>query len=298
VIGLLSEDGTMYDEQPPALNVVVTFNALYEFASVVGGERVSVSQIIPDGADAHHFEPVARDLAALQYADIFIMNGLGFEPWAQHAIDAAGHDGLVIIDVSAHIDPIAVSNDCHGCSGDNRGAYDPHIWLSLGYAGTIAREITVAFIDADIDGWGYYEKNLSQFLYDLYALYQEYHDRFSALEYRTIVTSHAVFAYLCREFGLYQRSIKGIFSEGEPSARALADLVEFCRENNITVVLTEYLKSPLIAETLANEIDGTVKTIYTIESAEAGLSFIERMAINLAVIYESLSAAASKLYHH
>jgi len=283
-----------YEHSPAApdkpLSVVVTFDALYEFASAVGGGRMSISQIIPNGADAHRFEPAARDFTALNHADVFIMSGLGFEPWAQSAVNAAGHDGLIVVDASGEVEPITVSNE-HCCEGAscNNGSYDPHIWLSLTNAAIMTENITAAFIRADPDGANYFAKNRDAFISALEDLFQEYYDRFSALENRTIVTSHAIFAYLCRDFGLYQVSISGVFAAGEPTARALSELVEFCRQNNITTVLTEYLKSPLVAETLANEIGGTVKTIFTIESAEAGMSYLDRMAVNLAVIYESLT---------
>jgi len=277
--------------EAPVLNVTVTFDALYEFASAIGSGRVSVSRIIPDGANAHHFEPRARDLSALRYADLFIKSGLGFEPWANAAVRAAGNDSLIVIEASKGIEPIALDcvDHCHSHGHSHRhSTYDPHIWLSLRNAGTMAENIKLAFIDADPVGADYYRQNLAEFAGHLDALFDEYYRQFQNLENRTIVVSHAVFAYLCRDFGLVQNSIQGVFAEGEPNARALAGLVEFSRNNNVTAVLTERLASPILAESLANEIDADVKIVYTIENAEDGLSYLERMAKNLAVIYEVL----------
>ena len=277
--------------ETPTLSVTVTFDALYEFASAIGGERVSISKIIPDGVNAHHFEPRARDLAALHYADLFIMSGFGFEPWADAAARAAGNSALIVIDASRGVEPIALDCGEHCNShkhSHHHGAYDPHIWLSLRNAVIMAENIKLAFIDADPGGADYYRQNFADFTGRLDALFDEYYRRFQSVQNRVIVVSHAVFSYLCRDFGLFQSSIQGVFTEGEPNARALSRLVEFSRENNVTAVLTEHLAPPLVAQTLANEIGVDVRVVYTIENAEDGLSYLERMARNLSIIYEVL----------
>jgi zinc transport system substrate-binding protein len=80
-----------------------------------------------------------------------------------------------------------------------------------------------------------------------------------------------------------------VFAEGEPSAQQLAELVDYCRQNGVTTIFAEEMASPEISQTLANEVGASVKTIYTMESAEDGLSYLERMADNLSEIYDALS---------
>ena len=297
------------------LNAVVTFDALYELAMAVGGDRVSVKNIMPPGAEAHHFEPGARDLELLNTADLFIICGLGFEPWADSAVNAAANSRLVVCDASRGVDPIELGNSGgemrevyegtavraqgsggggHEDHGDHEhhdhlnGSYDPHVWLSPACAVIMARNIRDAFIEADPDGADSYRRNFDEIALRLNELTDDYAEKFEPLENRTIVTGHAVFAYLCRDFGLAQNSVEGVFAEGEPSARALAELVDFCRGNNVRTILAEALASPLVAETLASEAGASVEMIYTMESAEDGLSYLDRMEHNLEVIYKSL----------
>ena len=274
-----------------SLGVVVTFDALYELAVAIGGERARVSNIMPPGADAHHFEPGARDLGLLSTADVLLICGLGFEPWVQNAVTAAANDKLVMCDVSLGIEPIGVEE--HEGSHEH-GYYDPHIWLSPACAVIIAENIRDTFIQVDPDGAEYYSRNYDEFSGALNRLLEEYSGKFKDLVNRTIVTGHAVFAYLCRDFGLVQNSIEGVFEEGEPSARALADLIDFCRSESITAILTESLSSPLVAETLAAEAGADVIVIYTMESAEEGLTYIARMEHNLSVIYDVLCNCESQ----
>ena len=291
------------------IEAVVTFDALYELAAAVGGDRVRVTNIMPPGAEAHHFEPGARDLATLNTADVFLICGLGFDPWARNAADAAGNIDLSVFEVSDGVGLIMIGeahdgHDGDGYDGDEHrsdsdhdhdgghdgdgGGVDPHIWLSPVCAAQMADNIAAAFSEADPDGAAYYRGNCDELKERLNGLFDEYSEKFAALANRTIVTGHAVFMYLCRDFGLTQNSIEGVFAEGEPSARELARLVDFCRAGSITAILAERLSSPLVAETLASEAGARVMTIYTMESAEDGLSFLERMERNLAAVYAAL----------
>ena len=274
-----------------ALRVVVTFDALYEIASEIGGDRVSVTNIMPAGAEPHHFEPRARDLEALGTADVFVVCGLGFDAWARGAASAAGNSGMLLCDASRGVEPIAASGAAAESSGQRQDSegYDPHIWLSLSCAAVMAENIADAFAEADPGGADLYRGNSDEFSRRAGELFEEYARKLDASGSRTIVTGHAVFAYLCRDFSLAQLSVEGAFAEGEPSARALAELVDLCRERGVRVILTEDASSPLVAETLAAEAGAVVAEIYTMELAEDGLSYFERMERNLAVILEALA---------
>lgn len=58
------------------------------------------------------------------------------------------------------------------------------------------------------------------------------------------------------------------------------------------VIFAEEMASPDVSRTLADEVGAAVETIYTIESGEDNLTYIERMEDNLAKIYGSLSKQA------
>jgi zinc transport system substrate-binding protein len=119
-------------------------------------------------------------------------------------------------------------------------------------------------------------------------LYEEYEAKFQTVTQKSFVTGHAAFGYLCRDFGLEQNSVEDVFADGEPSAQQLAELVEYCRENDVTTIFAEELASPEVSETLADEVGAEVETIYTIASAEDDKTYLERMEENLEKIYQSL----------
>lgn len=266
------------DEGDGKLRVSVSFDALKELALAVGGERVQVSAIVPDGAAPHDFEPKAKDLVALSEADVFIYNGLGMEHWAAEAVSAAENEGLIVLEASQAVEPIT----------DASGGTDPHVWLSLKAAVLQAEAIKNVFVQADPEGEAEYERNLAAFTAEAEALFAQYAEKAESLESRSFVTGHAAFGYLCRDFGLEQNSVSSMFAEGEPNAKQLVELVEYCRANGVTTIFAEELASPAVSETLARELNARVETLYTMESAQEGLSYLERMGRNLERIFTAL----------
>lgn len=273
------------------IKVSVSFNALKELTDAVGGGKVAVSVIIPDGTEPHDFEPRAQDLAALREAELFVINGLGMEAWSEEAVAASGNNGLIVVDASEGIETIGVEEG-HDETGEEEqhthGACDPHIWLSPRCAQMMAGNIKDALAKADPENSAFYEENYNAFAGKLQKLYNEYTEKFKTSSSKIFVTGHAAFAYLCRDFGLIQNSVEDVFAEGEPGARQLAALVDYCREHQITTIFTEALVSAAVSETLAREVGAQVKPIYTMASSENGKSYLERMEENLRVIYESL----------
>ena len=268
------------------LNVSVSFNALYEFASVVGKDKVEISTIVPAGTEPHDFEPKAADIAKLSEADVFIYNGLGMETWAEKVIQSAGNNKLTVIIAS---EGAASIDNTEKEEIDEHGQYDPHLWLSIKGAETEVQNIADGFSQSDPDNKDFYQTNAKEYIRELENLYKEYFDKFSSLENKNFVTGHAAFNYFCKDFGLEQNSVEDVFAEGEPSTKQLADLVDYCKENNVTTIFAEEMTSPEISQTLANEVGAEVETIYTMESPEDDLDYLERIRLNCEKIYQSLS---------
>ncbi len=261
------------------LQVLVSFNAMFELVTVVGQDRVSVTTIVPNGMETHDFEPKAQDIAALSKASVFVYSGFNMEPWAKDAVLSANNESLVEVEAAKGVDPIEFEG----------GGYDPHVWLSLKAVEIEVDNIKNALCEADPDNAAFYKENAKTYTLELEALYNEYAAKFETLTKKDFVTGHAAFGYLCREFSLTQISVSDVFAEGEPNAKRLGELVEFCKANGITTIFSEELASPEVSQTLANEVGAQVKAIYTMENAEDGLTYLERMEINLAEIYGSMA---------
>ena len=291
--------------------VAATFDAMKELTEVVGKDKVYVHTIIPPGVEAHDFEPKAGDLKFLMQAKAVVYNGLGMEPWLTDALHAVKQDNIKTICASNGIKPIELAEAHHhhhhhhhedGHDHDDHDehdhdhdddhdheAVDPHAWLSLESAKVMVKNIADGLSEIDPANAAFYKGNAEAFITEADTLLTQYRSNFAQVTHRRFVTGHAAFGYLCRDFNLEQNSVEDVFSAGEPSAQQLAKLADYCNQYGIKVVFSENAASPQVSATLAKEVGASVQTIYTIESAEDGLSYMERMTSNIKKIYKSLA---------
>lgn len=276
--GTNSDTKTTNDEGNKKVNIMVSVYPLKEFADKIAGDKAEVSCMIPDNMEPHDYEPKTKDFEALIKSDAFIYNGLGLETWVDQVKSVIGDKELRIVDSSEGVE---VRKE-----GD---VIDPHSWLSLKEAEKQAENIKDTLVEIDEDNKAYYEENYDAFVGELESLYNEYKEKFDNLSTKDFVTGHAAFGYLCRDFGLQQKSVENLFAEGEPTPKQLEQLVTFCKENNIKTVFSESLASPKVSETLAKEVGAEVVPILTLESNEDDKSYVEAMRYNLEEIYKCLS---------
>lgn len=262
------------------LDVITSFNAMSELCVAIGKDKINILTIVPTGTEPHDFEPSAVDVVNLSKADIFVINGLNMETWSNEIIASARNDDLTLC--------VASENSIPRIDDDENESVDPHMWLSLTKAQEMATTIANYFTELDPLNAIYYQDNLSTFNSSLDNLKNEYITKFAEVTNREFVTGHAAFGYLCDEYGLEQNSVEDMFAEGEPTVAQLANLVQYCQDNNVDTIFSEMLASQEISETLASEIGADIVSIYTIESNENNLSYYERMEYNLEQIYQSL----------
>jgi zinc transport system substrate-binding protein len=285
-----SKENIQNDE---TINVVTSFYGIKALTEEIGGDKVSIKNVIPEGSEPHDFDIKAKDMKAIEEADIFIYNGAGMEEWIEDVETAISNKELITVEASKGVELINVdenneeSEEDH--EGHNHSGKDPHTWLGLTEAKIQGENIKKALVEKDVKNKEYYEENLKKFNEKIDSIIEEYKPKFKELANKNFVTGHATFGYLCRDFGITQKSIEGIFAEGEPSPKELQNLMEYCKENNIKTIFVEKLVSPQLSDTLAKEVGGETKQIYTLHSNEDGKSFSDVLKYNVETIYNAMS---------
>lgn len=260
------------------LNVIVSIYPLKEFTEKIAGDKVKVTCLVPDNMEPHDYEPKTKDFEALTKSKVFVYNGLGMETWVDKVNEVIKEKGVTIVDSSTNVN-VRKEED----------TVDPHIWLSVKNAEIQSENIKNALVKLDEKNKDYYEENYKNFKAELENVYNEYKPKFDSLNKKNFVTGHAAFGYLCRDFGLNQKSVENLFAEGEPTPKQLKELVEFCKENNIKTIFSEALASPKVSQTLAKEVGAEVVPILTLEAKEDDKDYIQAIKYNLDEIYNCLS---------
>jgi zinc/manganese transport system substrate-binding protein len=90
------------------IHVVAAENMWGDLATQLGGGLVEVRSIIANpNVDPHEYEPVVADARAVSDAALVIVNGVGYDPWAQQLVMANPKSGRHVLDVGTlvHIGP-------------------------------------------------------------------------------------------------------------------------------------------------------------------------------------------------
>lgn len=82
------------------LQVVAAENFWGSIASQLAGDRAEVTSIIANPAtDPHDYEATPQDARQMAAADYVIVNGIGYDAWAQKLLDAEASSGRIVLDV-------------------------------------------------------------------------------------------------------------------------------------------------------------------------------------------------------
>lgn len=254
---------TRGEQNANKLQVTASFYPMAYFAEEIGGEKATVKNITPSGAEPHDFEPTAQDITAIQNSKILVLNGIGFEPWYARIENDVKQNNVQIVTASEGVSALAGEDphseeehtEEHAAEEEHANeAQDPHVWLSPVLAQKQVDNILKGYIAADPANEAYYRSNADALKKRLSDLNAKYRSGLQACTSKDIVTSHTAFAYLAQEYGLHQVAISGLSSSEDPSTQKLAEVAEFARENNVQYIFFESLVSPRLSETIAQEV--------------------------------------------
>lgn len=276
---LLSACGSVSSDDVAGPHVVA---ASYPFAYVaqqVAGDNVSVENLTSPGAEPHDLELKPKQVAAVQNADLLVFSE-NFQPAVDDAEKQADLTAKNLLDVTKIVDVLHADDDGHDEA-------DPHTWLNplnqIKLADAVARKLAAI----DPDNAAAYTDNAAALNVKLTKLDTDFSTGLKDCDTRTIVTSHAAFAYLADRYDLVQVAIAGLNPSAEPSLSQLAAITALVRKEKVTTVFTEALVSPAIAKTVANETGAALATLDPIEGLSdktADENYITLMQKNLKTI--------------
>lgn len=275
------------------LNVAASFYTMNDFAQKIGGDKINIITIVPNGMEPHDFEPKTGDITRIKNAKVLIYNGAGMENWVDKVISSANNKELIAVEASKGI-TLLDGNEDKVSSKDNRAQKDPHVWLNPQNAIKEMSVIRDAFVKADPNNKDFYDKNFDNYKAKFDELDKEYKNSVSAFKDKNIVVAHAAFGYLCNAYGLNQVAIEGLSAESEPTAAKMAEIARFAKDNKVKVIFFEELVSPKIAQTIANEAGAKTDMLNPLEGiseedSKKGKEYLSVMRDNLEALKRALN---------
>ena len=227
--------------------VVASFSILGDMVKEVGGDRVAVTTIVGPNADTHVYEPRPQDAAVLSGAQLFVINGLGFEGWFERLVEATGFKGEVVTASDGVV--------THTMDEDGEKITDPHAWQSLKNGQLYVANIAKGLCAVDAEGCATYEANAAAYSAKLAALGAEVKAAIAAVPEadRKVITTHDAFGYFAESYGVTFMAPEGISTESEASAADVARLIEQIRQAGVKALFVENMSDPRLVQQIAAE---------------------------------------------
>lgn len=266
-----ADTNTSVDSKPI---IYTTFFAMYDFASEIAGDNAEIIQLIPSGSDAHGFEPSASDIAKMTKATALIYCGTGVDSYIDDISQTVEKEGVKILNTS---------------QGIELNGTDPHIWLSPKNARIQYESIKNLMCSIDPSNSDIYEQNFANACAKLDELENYISSLSASAVKKDIIVSHAAYGYLCNELGIEEHGIENSASEvSDPTAMQMADIINFAKEKNISVIFAKKGDNDKTATAVAREINGSVLYLDPFESDTGSGNYFTVMNNNIQALGTAL----------
>lgn len=237
------------------LRVVTTTVQITALAQEVGGDLIELRGLVPAGADAHEFEPVASDLAAIEDAQLIMRHGIGLDDWLDDTLDAAANATVATVTDGIALEAPELQHD--GDEEPDADNADPHVWHDPDRAKQMVENIAAALAAGDPTNATAYQTNADAYartLDDTKREVQAIIDEIPEAN-RKLVTNHDAFGYFTRAFGLKTVGavIPSTTTNAEASAQDTAALLETIEREGVRAIFAETSANAALAETLASD---------------------------------------------
>jgi zinc/manganese transport system substrate-binding protein len=220
-----------------AIRVVAAENFWGSLITQLGGTRVSVTSIVSDpNADPHEYESNSANAVAIANAQLVIINGAGYDTWAQHLIAASNSPHQVVLNVQELVNQTVDAN--------------PHFWYSPDYVNETVKAMYQDLVSIDPSHTSYYTQQYAA----LNASLAAYNARIGEIKQQfggaKVASTETVFLYLANATGLDVVSpapfMEAVAEGNDPPAQSVAQFNQLISSGTVKVLIyNEQTVTPL-----------------------------------------------------
>lgn len=283
------------------LKVATTVSPITNIIYNIGGSRIDLTGIIPEGTDSHTFEPAPSDAKILSQADVIFVNGLHLEDPTLHLAQANMKSGAEIVQLgSLTITPDQYIYDFSFPKAN--GNPNPHLWMNPMNARRYAEIVRDTLVRRDSANAAYYRQNFEAFAARIDALDQAIQAAITSIPpaNRKLLTYHDSFAYFASRYGMQVIGAIQPADFAEPSAREVAQIIQQIKQEKIPAIFgSEVFPSPVLDQIAKEAGAGYVDTLRDDDlpgnPGDANHSYLGLMVGDVTTMTRALGGDPSKI---
>jgi ABC-type Zn uptake system ZnuABC Zn-binding protein ZnuA len=236
------------------LKVATTVAPLSDIVRNIGGERIALRGIIPNGVDSHTFEPKPSDARLLSKADLIIMNGLHLEEPTRELAEASKKQGaeIKLLGESTITERDWIFDFSFP---KERGDPNPHIWMNPKHALRYAELVRTWLSEKDPKNADYYAANFTRYKALLEQLDAGIRQAVQTVpeQNRKLVTYHDSWAYWAKEYGWTVLGAVQPSDFKEPRPQEVAAIIDQLRKERVPAVFGSEVFPSKVLQQIARE---------------------------------------------
>jgi len=232
------------------LVVATTVAPITSIAANVGGDRVAITGVVPEGTSSHTFEPKPSVAELLSSADVVYINGLELEEPTKELAEQVMGGGEDIVELGTRAIP--ESEFVYDVSFPRSGGKpNPHLWTDPRYALSYAQSIRDDLSERDPDNAGYYAANYERFAAMVEELDTAMRASFATIPAadRKLLTYHDAYAYFAKDYDWTVIGAIQVENFEDPTPKEVAGLIDQVKEQGVPAIFgSEVFPSPVLEQ--------------------------------------------------
>ena len=237
-------------ESDGKLSVGTTVAPITSIVANIGGDRVRITGIVPEGTNSHTFEPKPSVAELLSTIDVLYVNGLKLEDPTTNLAKQNMKDGADIVELGTKALP--PSEYAYDFSFPKSGGKpNPHLWTDPKYAVKYAQIVRDDLARRDPADTAYFDANFEKFKAKVDALDQAMRTSFATIPRakRKLLTYHDAYAYFGRDYGWDVIGAIQVSDFEDPTPKDVASLIDQVKQTKVPAIFgSEVFPSPVLKQ--------------------------------------------------
>jgi ABC-type Zn uptake system ZnuABC Zn-binding protein ZnuA len=247
------------------LNVVTSVSPITNIVKNVGGDKIVLTGLVPEGVNSHTFELVPSDVIKVNNADLVIIDGLGLETNVEEIAEQARSKNPQLQILKLGDNTISPDQWVFDFSfPKENGEPNPHLWLNVAYAMKFANLTRDKLTELDPQNAQYYFDNTNHFIALLERLDKGIMQAVQTVppQNRKLLTYHDSWAYFAPRYNMTVIGAVQPSDFGEPTPQELAKIIDQIRSEKVPAIFASEVFPSQVVNQIAKE--GNVKIVGTL----------------------------------
>ena len=244
------------------LNVVTSVAPITNIVQNIGGNRINLIGLVPEGINSHTFEMIPSDIIKINDADLIILDGLNLEADIEQTVEniiCKNPNNIELLKLGDNT--ISKGNWMFDFSfPKDKGDPNPHLWLNVEYTIKFANLTRDKLIEMDPPNSQYYIENSNKYTKLLKQLDEGIKKSVDTIpvENRKLLTYHDSWAYFAPRYGMEVIGAIQASDFSDPSPKDIADLINQVRIEQIPAIFASEVFPTNIIDQIAKEGNVTI----------------------------------------